>query len=89
MTEWLRLLNVVLGFTAAAAFLVRANDALARLRAAGVSRVTLIGVQVLLVAIAVGSAVAYVRHVPPTGTAPLVTLGLALVLTGLWRSRRR
>lgn len=83
--EPLRVVNVALSVVAAFAFAVRVNDVWSMNSRGG--RALRLGLLVLLVTLAYGSAEAYIQHAPPGVRTPLVTISCLLILRGLWMSR--
>jgi uncharacterized RDD family membrane protein YckC len=85
LLEGLRVVNVTLSIVAAFAFFIRINDVWSMHTRGG--RALRLGLLVLLVTVAYGSAEAYVQHAAVGYRTPLVTISCALILRGLWLSR--
>lgn len=83
--ELIRVANVALSVIAAAAFFVRINDVWSTNKNSG--RTLRLGIFALIVAVAYGSAEAFIQGAPLGARVPLVAVATLLILAGLWLSR--
>lgn len=83
--EELRIVNAALALATLGAWLVRFNYRWADFLPG--RRIVWVGISLLLGAVAYGSAESYVLGAPIGARSVFVSVALAVLLTGLWRSR--